>query len=143
MPTHFDLTDAPDEAELEIIETGLQAFNAVDVGPSGKKTLVIFVRDDSGEVEGGLYGYTAWGWLYVQWLWLAEHRRGQGLAGQLLERAEREAIARGCGGAFIDTFNPKALKAYQKAGYVAFGELPEFPPGRKRTFLQKSLRASA
>jgi predicted GNAT family acetyltransferase len=57
----------------------------------------------------------------------------------MLAAAEVEAKARGCHGAYIDTFNPVALKVYRRAGYVPFGELRDFPKGRTRTFLQKSL----
>jgi GNAT superfamily N-acetyltransferase len=75
----------------------------------------------------------------VQWLWLAEAQRGQGLAGKMLDAAEAEARLRGCHGAYIDTFNPVALKVYQRHGYVPFGEMTNFPVGRTRTFLQKPL----
>jgi hypothetical protein len=61
------------------------------------------------------------------------------MAGKILAKAEEEATARGCHGAWIDTFNPHALRAYQRQGYQIFGELPDFPRGRTRTFLQKSL----
>ncbi len=53
--------------------------------------------------------------------------------------AEDEARARSCHGAYIDTFNPIALKTYERAGYVPFGKLDDFPKGRSRTFLQKPL----
>jgi len=33
----------------------------------------------------------------------------------------------------------ETLKVYRRAGYVPFGELRDFPKGRTRTFLQKSL----
>jgi GNAT superfamily N-acetyltransferase len=87
----------------------------------------------------GMSGYSAWGWLYVQWLWIAETHRGQGLAGRMLADAEAEARRRDCHGAYIDTFSPHALRVYQKAGYTVFGELKEFPPGRTRSFLSKVL----
>jgi len=87
----------------------------------------------------GISGYTAWGWLYVQWLWIAEDQRGKGLAGRMLAGAESEAKTRGCRGSYIDTFNPVALKVYRRAGYEAFGALDDFPKGRTRTFLQKHL----
>ncbi len=89
--------------------------------------------------RGGLSGYTAWGWLFVQWLWLPEDLRGQGLAARLLAAAEDETRRRGCHGAWIDTFNPQARRAYERQGYEAFGELPDFPPGRSRVFLKKQL----
>lgn len=133
------VTATPTPDELATISTGLSAFNDSDVGPANRIPLAVLVRDDAGAVTGGLSGYTAWGWLYVQWLWLDESYRGQGLAGRLLAAAEAEAKSRGCHGSYIDTFSPIALKVYQRAGYVAFGELKDFPPGRTRTFLQKAL----
>ncbi|MDB5529523.1 MAG: family N-acetyltransferase [Devosia sp.] len=125
--------------ELAAIAGGLTAFNEADVGPSGRVALIVLVRDENGAIVGGISGYTAWGWLYVQWLWIAEAQRGRGMAGQMLGAAEAEARQRGCHGAYIDTFNPVALRAYQRQGYVPFGELANFPPGRARTFLQKAL----
>lgn len=125
--------------ELAVIGQGLAAFNEASVGPAGRVGLVVLVRDDADAVVGGLSGYTAWGWLYVQWLWLDPSQRGQGMAGRMLDAAEAEARQRGCHGAYIDTFNPVALKAYQRQGYVPFGALANFPTGHTRTFLQKAL----
>ena len=125
--------------ELAAIGDGLTAFNEADVGPSGRLAVIVLVRDETNAIVGGISGYTAWGWLYVQWLWIAEAQRGRGMAGQMLEAAEAEARQRGCHGAYIDTFNPVALKVYQRQGYTTFGELANFPPGRTRTFLQKAL----
>ena len=132
------VTDTPSSDELETIGGGLTAFNEADVGPAGRQPLTVVVRDVM-EIVGGISGYTAWGWLYVQWLWVAETLRGQGLATRMLAAAEQEARARGCHSAYIDTFNPMALKLYQRAGYVPFGALDDFPQGRTRTFLQKRL----
>jgi GNAT superfamily N-acetyltransferase len=139
MQVRFELTSDPDERELASIGDGLDAFNDEDSGPSGKKTLVVFVRDEAGRIQGGLYGWTGWGWLFTDWLWLAEPLRGQGLAGKLLDLAEDEARTRGCHGAYIDTFNPVAERLYKRQGYEAFGTLPNFPPGRERVFLRKML----
>jgi GNAT superfamily N-acetyltransferase len=125
--------------EMAVIGDGLTAFNEADVGPSGRLAVIVLVRDETNAIVAGISGYTAWGWLYVQWLWIAEAQRGRGMAGQMLKAAEAEARVRGCHGAYIDTFNPVALKVYQRQGYVPFGELADFPPGRARTFLQKPL----
>jgi len=133
------VTATPSADELAAIGDQLSRFNEDDVGPSGRLPLAVLVRDEAGALVGGISGYTAWGWLYVQWLWLAAGQRGQGLAGKMLAAAEAEARARGCHGSYIDTFNPVALKVYQRAGYLPFGELQNFPPGRTRTFLSKPL----
>ena len=136
---NIQTTATPSGEDLLAIGNGLTGFNQSEVGPAGHLNLAVLVRDDAGDLVGGISGYTAWGWLYVQWLWLDEQHRGRGLAGRMLTAAETEARARGCHGSYIDTFNPVALKVYQRAGYVPFGSLEDFPKGRTRTFLQKVL----
>lgn len=141
MKTTLETTADPSAQELAFLGEQFTAFNDADVGASGRKSLAVFVRDEAGKVVAGISGYTAWGWLFVQWLWVDESLRGQHMAGQMLEAAEQEAVARGCHGAWIDTFNPKAVKAYERQGYRPFGALDDFPLGRSRIFLQKSLLA--
>lgn len=133
------VSDSPLPEELKVIGERLAAFNEADVGPADRRPLVVVVRDASGGMTGGISGYTAWGWLYVQWLWVGEAVRGEGLAGRMLAVAEDEARRRGCHGSYIDTFNPVALRVYQRGGYAPFGALEDFPQGRTRTFLQKRL----
>jgi len=139
MNTTLETTADPLAEELTFLAERLTAFNDGDVGASGRKALAVFVRDEDGAVVAGISGYTAWGWLYVQWLWVDERLRGQHVAGDMLDAAEREAVKRGCRNAWIDTFNPVAAKAYERQGYRPFGELPDFPAGRSRIFLQKRL----
>ncbi|HEY9011862.1 MAG TPA: GNAT family N-acetyltransferase [Devosia sp.] len=138
MTIALTITETPTSDELDAIGGALAAFNERDVGPADRRPIAVVARYD-GTIVAGLSGYTAWGWLYVQWLWVDETQRGHGLAGEMLEAAEREARVRGCHSAYIDTFNPVALRTYQRHGYVPFGELRDFPVGRTRTFLQKRL----
>jgi GNAT superfamily N-acetyltransferase len=134
----IDVTATPAADDLAAIGNGLSSFNDADVGPAGRLALAVLVHDGE-TLAGGISGYTAWGWLYVQWLWLDEAYRGQGLAARMLAAAETEAKARGCRGSYIDTFSPVALQVYRRAGYLPFGALEDFPKGRTRTFLQKRL----
>lgn len=102
--------------------------------------LAVFARSSSGaRPEAGLTAFTAWEWLFVGNLWIAEPQRGRGLVARLLALAEEEAIRRECRGAWIDTFNPVAKAAYERCGYAVFGELPDFVAGRSRFFLRKKL----
>ncbi|RUW34236.1 MULTISPECIES: N-acetyltransferase [unclassified Mesorhizobium] len=140
MKTTLEITDEPLPQDLARVGEGLAAFNDGDVGASGRKPLAVFVRDDAGAIVAGISGYTAWGWLYVQWLWVDEMLRGRRIAASMLDAAEREAAERGCQAAWIDTFNPTAAKVYERQGYRPFGMLPDFPVGRSRIFMQKKLR---
>ncbi|WP_422110567.1 GNAT family N-acetyltransferase [Burkholderia multivorans] len=56
-------------------------------GPANHQDLAIAIGEADDRV-GGLIGSTGWGWLFVKWLWVAEHVRGQGYASDLLAHAE-------------------------------------------------------
>jgi GNAT superfamily N-acetyltransferase len=135
----LDLTSAPSSEDLAVILEGLTAFNEGEVGPADREALAIVIRDADGRAVGGLSGYTSWGWLFTQLLFIPPTLQGKGWAGRLLSQAEDEARRRGCTGAWIDTFNPNARKAYLRQGYEVFGELPGFVGARTRTFLKKAL----
>jgi GNAT superfamily N-acetyltransferase len=135
----ISVTADPSTGELESIAGNLTAFNEAEVGPADRQPLAVLVRDAEGTLVAGISGNTSWGWLYVQLLYVAESQRGRHLAERMLEAAEAEALKRNCHGAYIDTFNPTALKVYKRTGYVPFGVLKDFPEGRVRTFLQKRL----
>ena len=137
--TTLTVSSDPSAADLQRIARSLTEFNEADVGATERVPIAVLVHDAAGELVAGISGYTGWGWLYVQCLWVAESQRGQGLAARMLAAAEDEARSRGCTGAYIDTFNPVALKTYKRAGYEPFGELEKFFMGRTRTFLQKAL----
>ena len=135
----LELTSEPSPEDLAVILDGLTAFNEGEVGAAERQTLAVLIRDPERKGIGGLSGYTSWGWLFTQLLFIPQSLRGNGMAGRLLRTAEEEARRRGCHGAWIDTFNPVALEAYKRQGYETFGELPGFVSGRTRTFLKKAL----
>lgn len=122
MSFDLELTDLVTPEMEEAVRKPLVDFNIARFGESGKRDLAICLRSDSGEVKGGLIGWTARDWLYVQLLFIPEENRGHGLAGRLLKMAENEARKRGCVGAYIDTMNPDALQTYLKYGYKIIGK---------------------
>ncbi len=89
----FELTASPSPEDLAIIQDALNAFNTEDVGAWERKPLAVLIRDTDGKVTGGLSGYTAWGWLFTQTLYIPETQRGKGMAGKILAAAEEEAKA--------------------------------------------------
>ena len=137
------LTDQAEESTRQAILEPLIEYNDSQVGPSQGQPLVITVNDNGGKIVGGLWGYTAYGWLFTQLLAVPANARGKGLGTRLMTAAESEAIARGCKGAWLDTFEFQARKFYERIGYQCFAELPDFPPGYSRFFLRKALAATS
>lgn len=75
----FELTASPSPEELAVITDALLAFNNADVGPSDRRPLAVLIRDTDGKVTGGLSGFTAWGWLFTQMLYIPDTLRGTGI----------------------------------------------------------------
>ncbi|MDN7902752.1 GNAT family N-acetyltransferase [Burkholderia diffusa] len=145
MTLTYDVTDAGDADVRKQIAAPLVRFNERQAGPIDFRPLAVRVTDADGTVVGGLWGSTAFGWLHVDLLVVPESARGQGVGSRIMDLAEAEAVARGCHGAWLDTFDFQARPFYEKRGYVRFGELPDYPTGHARIFLTKALgpRAAA
>ncbi len=143
MSGEIELTDTPDPASRDVLLKNLVAYNDAQAGPLGWRMLALLVRNDSGEVTGGLWARTAFGWLFVELLFIPEDRRGGGLGTTLMQRAEEEAVRRGCRHAWLDTFSFQARGFYEKLGYRVFGTLEDYPVGHSRFFMSKSLAAPA
>lgn len=141
VPATISLSDAEDAATVKAVEDGLIAFNNA-ARPHDWRELTLSVRRaGEAEVAGGLVGRTFFGWLFVSLFHLPQDLRRQGLGTELLRRAEEEARARGCVGAYLDTFSFQARGFYEKHGYSVFGAIPDHPPGHQRFFLSKRLDA--
>ncbi len=135
---HLTLSEQHEPPEAKAALDGLSGFNAPFVGPHGYHPLsVVARREAGGEAVGGAYGWCYGAWYFLHYLYLPEDLRGQGLAARMLAMLEAEAAARGCIGAYLDTFSFQARPFYEKQGYSVFGTLPDCPPGHTRYFLMK------
>ena len=88
---------------------------------------------------GGALGHVWGGWLDLSSLWVAEPFRGQGYGARLLRAAEDEARMQGCHGVFLTTFSFQAPGFYEKFGYEAVANIPEYPRGHSYHVLKKLL----
>ena len=141
MPAYaLRVEDAPDPADVRVLEEGLYAYNVQQTGRDDGRWLGIFLRDGDGHIEGGLSGWTWAGWLKINLLWVREDLRGQGSGRALLDAAEKEALARGCGRATLDTYSFQAPEFYRKLGWRIVSVVEACPgPGQKHYTLVKQL----
>jgi len=135
-------TDAPDEACRNGILGPLVAYNQSKTGRNDIRPLVVGLYDPDGRVIGGLWGRTAYDWLFVELLFVPDALRSRGVGTDLMMRAETEALTRGCHSAWLDTFEFQARGFYERLGYSCFGELSDYPDGARRYFMKKALRES-
>jgi gamma-glutamylcyclotransferase (GGCT)/AIG2-like uncharacterized protein YtfP/GNAT superfamily N-acetyltransferase len=133
----LSITDVADEEIRRAILAPLVEFNSSQAGPSQSRPIAVLVKDQAGAIVGGLWGHTAYEWLFTQLLVVPEGLRGRGVGTEIMELAEREAVRRGCSGAWLDTFEFQARGFYERLGYECFGELPNYPRGFSRFFMKK------
>ena len=75
----------------------------------------------------------------IDFFFLPDNLRGDGLGSRLLRLAEDEARQRGCVGAVLYTINFEAPGFYERHGYRVLGTVPCLPPSTSRIFMTKAL----
>jgi GNAT superfamily N-acetyltransferase len=121
------------------VQTIVDNHNVAITGQAEWYPVAFFLRDEKGEVLGGLLGDIWAAWLHVRTLAVAAPVRGHGFGRELMKRAELYAVERGCTDAFLDTFSFQAQPFYEKLGYRVFGILENHPTGHQHYFMTKKL----
>jgi ribosomal protein S18 acetylase RimI-like enzyme len=133
---------APEE-ELEAIRRELRAYNRAtspafyelrDRPENAPRLLHVVAYDAGGAVVGGLLGETCLAWFDIEILAVRGEDRRRGLGRRIMRAAEKEAAARGCRWASVDTMDWQAPGFYERLGYAVVGRF-EDRDGRGHTKL--------
>ncbi len=117
----------------------IRSYNRSKREATESEPLNIYVEEDNGELMAGLVAETFGNWLEIEYLFVKEDLRGQGIGSQLLQQAESEAKKRNCRFAFVNTFQFQAPDFYQKHGYKEVFTLKDYPYDGQRHYYQKDL----
>ena len=135
------------ELKLENIESKrtqelanlVRAYNRSNREPSKSEPLNIYLEDEDGNLVAGMVAETFGNWLEIEYLYVSDDLRGQGIGSKILETAENESRNRGCKYSFVDTFNFQAPKFYKKHGYKEVFALKNYPYTGERYYYTKEL----
>ena len=139
MTLSIEQSHNPTQEDREAILAPLRAYNVAQAGDGKAQPLALLVRNDQGEILGGLYGRFFYQWLFIELLSVPEQGRGQGIGSRLMQMAEDLAREKECVGIWLDTFDFQAPEFYKKLGFSELGQIVDYPPGHKRFFFQKRL----
>lgn len=104
------------------------------------RSLVLLTTAESG-VVGGLFAETQLAWLRISIMAVSPEWRSQGIGAALLAEAERQALARGCKYAYVDTMQYQAARFYLAHGFITVGEIPDWDSrGYSKLYLSKRLQ---
>ena len=135
---HIRLEDTESQKAQKIGEL-VRSYNRSKREAAESEPLNLYVEDDSGELLAGLVAETFGNWLEIEYLFVKESLRGQGIGSQLLQQAESEAKKRNCRFAFVNTYQFQAPAFYQKHGYKEVFTMKDYPYTGQRHYYQKDL----
>jgi ribosomal protein S18 acetylase RimI-like enzyme len=138
-PLTLQLTDAPDEHDLAIVDAGLHASNLAAADLDAVQPLAVFARDEAGTVVGGLRA-RSWGRAAeIQQLWVRADLRRRGLGQRLMQAAEAALLARGCTLLYLETFSWQAPALYRRCGFEVAAQFDGMPDGGVKYVMHKRL----
>ena len=123
----------------QIIGDLIRSYNRSKREVAESEPLNLYVEDEHGEIMAGLVAETFGNWLEIEYLFVKEDLRGQGIGSQLLQQAESEAKKRNCRFAFVNTYQFQAPAFYQKHGYQEVFTMKDYPYTGQRHYYQKEL----
>jgi ribosomal protein S18 acetylase RimI-like enzyme len=135
----IEIRDEASDTDSTELRDKIHEFNVATTGYDDGRSLSCFLRDGNGVLYAGIDGFTWGGYAKIEYLWVDESRRGEGLGQALLVAAEAEATQRGCTTIVLDTHSFQAPAFYRKLGYTAVGETVDTPVGYTQTLFQKRI----
>ena len=139
MSVEYDTTFNPADEDTRRLARGLAAHSRDFTDGEGFEPVAVFLRDETGEITGGVSAYLNWNWLQVSLLWVEKSLRGSGHGSQLMQNIEEVGRENGCTGAHVSTFGFQAKTFYESLGYEVFASLGDYPPGHTKYLLKKGL----
>ena len=135
---HIRLENTESQKAQKIGEL-IRSYNRSKREAAECEPLNLYVEDEHGQLLAGLVAETFGNWLEIEYLFVKEGLRGQGIGSQLLQQAEREAKKRNCRFAFVNTYQFQAPAFYQKHGYQEVFTMKDYPYTGQRHYYQKEL----
>ncbi len=126
------------EEELRVVADGVLRHGR-SVAAAGQATPIACLLRQESEIVAGAAGRTEFGRLFVEYLWVAEGYRQQGLGTEALARLEEAARDRGCRDAVIETLDDRVAGLYRRQGYEQLAYIPGYVGPFNRSILLKRL----
>lgn len=117
----------------------IRSYNRSIRETAESEPLNLYIKDEQGQLLAGLVAETFGNWLEIEYLFVKDDLRGQGIGSQLLQRAESEAKNRNCRYVFVNTYQFQAPAFYQKHDYQEVFTLKDYPCTGQRHYYQKDL----
>jgi ribosomal protein S18 acetylase RimI-like enzyme len=136
-PHHIQRSTDPEVAR--VLRERIDEHNMATTGIREWHPLTFVVKDDDGELAGGIDGWEWGGACYLSSLWVRDDRRGDGIGSALMDDFEAEARRLGCRQVVLETHSFQAPAFYARRGFVRCGEVAGYPRGQAFILMAKTL----
>ncbi len=137
--TSWRVEESPRDEDVRVLREHLGSYNIRHSTIEEGTDLAIFLRAADGSLVGGIAGWIWGGCLEIDYLWVHEDLRGQGIGQRLVQSLESAALERGCRLSTLNTFSFQAPAFYQKLGYDVFGVVDGYGNAHQKLYLRKRL----
>ncbi|MGI2328599.1 GNAT family N-acetyltransferase [Planococcus sp. YIM B11945] len=121
----------------KVVEHNRKSLSAAPASPNEKVSFI--ARDEDEGIIGGITGTCYWQHMHIDFLWVDEAQRGQGIAEQLMGQMEEYARSLKCRLMIVETFSFQAPGFYRKQGFTEAGKIEDHPAGHSFYYFQKRL----
>jgi len=148
LATQYEIvTEFSNPAVATTILHGLENFNLQFFkkgDPSfALDSFVIYARDEQSQIVGGLCAYifekAVGSWIAVDYAWVEEKMRHQGIGTKLFTQLEELARQKNCTHIQLFTWAYQAPGFYQKLGFECVGTIPAWTEEHDAVFFRKQL----
>ncbi|HHF0524607.1 TPA: GNAT family N-acetyltransferase [Legionella anisa] len=127
------------EVISKIIYGNLKKFNESIIGSYEAKPFIIYAKNDTSEILGGIKGDIFGTLCRVFTVWIHEKQRRKGLGRELFVKLDAFAKENNCKMIQLDTAEFQAKGFYEKLGYQVIATLPDNFMGYTSYILRKYL----
>jgi GNAT superfamily N-acetyltransferase len=132
--------DEMDTSEIrEVLWQGIKAFNQPYTGNITTQPFALSIRDGKSKIIAGIYGFTFYDHARVEYTWVEESYRQQGLGRKLFEKLDEFCRSKGCSVIQLDTLDFQSPAFYEKMGYEYIGTVSEWINKHDCYFMRKIL----
>lgn len=136
-PVYLD--ESNNEKVGDVILRNLKSYNESKIGPYSRKSFLLFIRSQTGQVIAGLSGDILGNLCGIHLMWVDDLHRKKGLGTKIINNLEQYALSKGCDFIQLDTAEFQAKEFYEKLGYVTVAVLDEGFMGYKQYIMRKVL----
>ncbi|WP_422138342.1 GNAT family N-acetyltransferase [Endozoicomonas sp. ALC020] len=111
------LNKKPNEEDISDIRERLKSYNRPFLEGVKDESIVCYCNGLNGEKVAGIVGRIRGKWLLVEYLWVSESQKGNGIGSKLLLNLETHAMSEGCHSSMLHTASFQAEPFYRKHGY--------------------------